>query len=71
MKGSDLRGPAIALAPLLILLVLVGLKTDWQFVYTLDDPYIHLALRKGLVASTTESIRQSFRLLPAASCGHS
>jgi len=48
MKGSDLRGPAIALAPLLILLVLVGLKTDWQFVYTLDDPYIHLALAKGI-----------------------
>ncbi|WP_158217067.1 hypothetical protein [Synechococcus sp. 8F6] len=34
--------------PPLILLDLVGLITGWQFIYTLDDPYIHLALAKGI-----------------------
>jgi hypothetical protein len=48
MKEFDLRGPIIALTPLLTLFVLVGLMTDWQFFYTLDDPYIHLALAKGI-----------------------
>lgn len=36
------------LLPPLILLALVGLTTGWQFIYTLDDPYIHLALAKGI-----------------------
>jgi hypothetical protein len=47
MNCSKFIGPLIALTPL-ILLALVGLTTGWQFIYTLDDPYIHLALAKGI-----------------------
>lgn len=48
MNASKYIGPLVAITPPLILLVLVGLMTGWQFVYTLDDPYIHLALAKGV-----------------------
>ena len=48
MKQANFIGCIIALAPMLILLILVGSRTDWQFIYTLDDPYIHLALAKGI-----------------------
>lgn len=48
MSRSDFAGLVIALSPLLILLALVGSLTNWQFVYTLDDPYIHLALARGI-----------------------
>lgn len=48
MKNFDLKGPIIALAPLLILIALVGFITGGHFIYTLDDPYIHLALAKEI-----------------------
>lgn len=48
MKRSDIAGLTIALSPFLMLLIVVGVLTNWQFTYTLDDPYIHLALAKGI-----------------------
>jgi hypothetical protein len=48
MRKHKLAGPLIAYAPILLLLALVGLATGWHFIYTLDDPYIHLALAKGI-----------------------
>jgi len=48
MNSNNLAGPCIAITPMLVLLVLVGFMTNWQFIYTLDDPYIHLALAKGI-----------------------
>jgi len=71
MNRSKLIGPFIALTPPLILLVLVGLITGWQFVYTLDDPYIHLALAKGINSFHYGINPPSTRPHRAAFCGHS
>jgi hypothetical protein len=39
---------AVALLPLAVLLWAVMSRTDGQFTYTLDDPYIHLALARNI-----------------------
>ena len=76
MKQVNFIGCIIVLAPMLIL-ILVGSRTDWQFIYTLDDPHIHLALAKGIhnfhyginnyVFSTIEQRPVAFLLAPWAS----
>lgn len=67
----------IALAPLVTLLFLVLRKTGMDFTYTLDDPYIHLALARNILfgnyginlyepSAPSSSILWPFLLVPFA-----
>ncbi len=67
----------IAIVPLLLLAIAVLIKTGMNFTYTLDDPYIHLALARNILlgnyginlnepSAPSSSILWPFLLVPFA-----
>ncbi|HVL01329.1 MAG TPA: hypothetical protein VM553_16040 [Dongiaceae bacterium] len=79
--GQYLTDIPVLLVPLVLLFLCTLQFTDGHFTYTLDDPYIHLALAKNIwlghyginpteASAPSSSILWPFLLVPAAALGN-